>query len=290
MRLLVSDLDRTLVHPARSLPAAQEATVVEIYQGRGITVASQDDARRRSTSWPPPARSCRSRRARRSSCAGSRRSGAGRRGWAICANGATLLHRGQPTRSGRRSSMRPGATARRWREARAAFERDVGSPETRGLDAAAARLRRALPLRHAACSTACPTTCRRRADAALEPLGWQRDPARPQALRAAAPHLQGPRAATTCASGTGADAVMAAGDSLLDVELLLAAEERWCPRDAELVALGRVPAGTRVTSGVHVMAAEQIARSAREWQRQRSAPTCGVRPTADVVMCQDRRL
>ena len=40
--IFASDLDRTLIHPYRTLPAARrdEAPVAEIYEGRPITVCS----------------------------------------------------------------------------------------------------------------------------------------------------------------------------------------------------------------------------------------------------------
>ena len=63
----------------------------------------------------------------------------------------------------------------------------------------------------------------------------------------------------------GVSGFAAAGDSLLDAELLAAADRAWCPRDAELVAWHAVPDGVRITDGEHIDAAEEIAREALEF-------------------------
>lgn len=270
MRLLVSDLDRTLVHPARSLPATQAATVVEIYQGRGITVASQATLSALGElagagAFVPV--TTRSQEQLRRIAPIWRWATAG---WAICANGATLLEHGQIDPQWEAIVDAAGRDSASVAQARAVIERHVGSPETvdwmpllRDCDErflyATLRLDRV------------PDDLQASADAALEPLHWHAI-LHARKLYALPRHICKGRALDYLRERTGADAVMAAGDSLLDVELLLAAEERWCPRDAELVALGRVPPGTRVTRGVHVLAAEQIAESAREWQRQEPHP------------------
>lgn len=264
--MLVSDLDRTLVHPARTLPAGQRAEVVEVYEGRGITVAdpdalaalgelaaggafvpvttrSQEQLRRIAPIWRLAAD-----------------------GWAICANGATLLHRGRTDPQWRAIVDDAARGSASVAEARAAFERHVGSPGSVGWmpllrDCDERFLYATLVLARI------PDDLVAVADAALAPLRW-RAVLHGRKLYALPHHVCKGRALTHLRQRAGVDAVMAAGDSLLDVELLLAAERRWCPRDAELVALGRVPPGTRVTTAVHVAAGVQIARAARDWHRR----------------------
>jgi hypothetical protein len=57
---------------------------------------------------------------------------------------------------------------------------------------------------------------------------------------------------------TGAGTVLAAGDSLLDLDLLEAADEAIVPAHGELVELGRTPAHAAVTSSSGAAAGEQI--------------------------------
>ena len=267
VRLLVSDLDRTLVHPARTLPPDQSAVVVEIYQERGITVASsgmlsalgelaaggafvpvttrsEEQLRRITPIWR---------------CAQD--------GWAICANGATLMHGGRIDREWDALVDRAGRDSAALAQARAAFEHGIGAPETvdwmpllRDCDARFLYATLRLEL--------IPADLQRRADEALGPLGWHAI-LHGRKLYALPLHICKGRALAHLRERTGADEVMAAGDSLLDVELLLGAEQRWCPLDAELVALGQVPPGTQITSGVHAQAGEEIALTARDWHRRR---------------------
>lgn len=277
MRLLVSDLDRTLVHPARSLPAGQEAAVVEIYQGRGITVASHGTLAAlgelaAAGAFVPV--TTRSREQLRRITPIWRWATAG---WAICANGATLLDHGQIDPQWEAIVEAAGRDSAPVAEARAAFEREVGSPAAVDWmpllrDCDERFLYATLLLDRV------PGDLQATADAALRPLRWHAI-LHARKLYALPHHVCKGRALAYLRERTGAGAVMAAGDSLLDVELLLAAEESWCPRDAELVTLGRVPAGTRLTGGVHVMAAEQIAQSAREWQREDPLERTAALPT-----------
>jgi hypothetical protein len=265
MRLFVSDLDRTLVFPARTLPAGQQAEVVEIYQDRGITVASRatlqalDELACSGAFVPVTTRS--EEQLRRITPVW----GAALRGWAICANGATLLHRGERDRRWEALVDAGGGDSAPLAAARTAFERDVGSPES----VSWMPLLRDCDERFLYCTLlldAAPADLQARATGALAALGW-RAVLHGRKLYALPLHICKGRALAHLRERLEVDAVMAAGDSLLDVELLLAAEERWCPRDAELVTLGRVPAGTQITSDVHVLAGEQIAQAARDWHR-----------------------
>ncbi|MEJ7783689.1 MAG: hypothetical protein WKF96_02725 [Solirubrobacteraceae bacterium] len=286
MRLLVSDLDRTLVHPARSLPPAQPGVVVEIYQGRGITVASPgtlaalDELAACGAFVPVTTRS--EEQLRRISpvwrCAV--------RGWAICANGATLLDHGQTDSQWQAIIEHTGRDSAPLAEARAAFERHIGTPASVTWmpllrDCDQRFLYATLLLAEV------PADLQDRASAVLEPLHW-RAILHGRKLYALPRHVCKGRALAHLRERTGADEVMAAGDSLLDLELLRGAEKRWCPRDAELVTLGQVPPDTRITSHVHVLAGEQIAESARDWHRAHpSSPTSSL--GGEVPMCQDRR-
>jgi hydroxymethylpyrimidine pyrophosphatase-like HAD family hydrolase len=265
MRLLVSDLDRTLVFPARTLPAGQPAEVVEIYQGRGITVAGRgtlqalDELASGGAFVPVTTRS--EEQLRRITPVWR----AALQGWAICANGATLLHRGARDRHWEALVDGGAGDSARLAEARTAFERDIGSPASVGW----MPLLRDCDGRFLYCTLvldAVPADLQALASEALAGLGW-RAVLHGRKLYALPRHICKGRALAHLRERLDVDAVMAAGDSLLDVELLLAAEERWCPRDAELVALGQVPAGTQITRDVHVLAGQQIAQAGRDWRR-----------------------
>jgi hydroxymethylpyrimidine pyrophosphatase-like HAD family hydrolase len=274
VRLLVSDLDRTLVHAARRLPATMRGVVVEIYRDRAITVASPDalaalrELAAGSAFVPATTRSV--QQLRRITPIWSMTAG----GWAICANGATLLHRGRPDPDWHAIVDRAGRDSAPVAEARAVFEREVGAPDSVDWmpllrDCDNRFLYATLVLERV------PDALEDDANAALGPLGWHAT-LHGRKLYSLPRHICKGRALEHLRDRTGADEVMAAGDSMLDVELLLAAEHRWCPRDAELVTLGRVPVGTRITSGGHVQAGAEIARAARDWHRRDPAAPAGV--------------
>jgi hydroxymethylpyrimidine pyrophosphatase-like HAD family hydrolase len=264
-RLLVSDLDRTLVFPARTLPAGEQAEVVEIYRERGITVASAATLAALAElggAFVPVTTRSQEQLARITPVWR-----AAVRGWAICANGATLLHHGE--RDGEWDALVAAAAgdSAPLGEARAVFEREIGAPAT----AAWMPLLRDCDERFLYCTLVpaeVPADLGERATAAMRPLRW-RAVLHGRKLYALPEHVCKGRALVHLRERVGAEAVMAAGDSELDVELLLAADVAWCPRDAELVALDRVPAGARITDGVHVRAGQQIAEAARDWQRDK---------------------
>nr|WP_202447064.1 HAD family hydrolase [Streptomyces sp. SID5468] len=64
---------------------------------------------------------------------------------------------------------------------------------------------------------------------------------------------------------TGADRVLAAGDSLLDADLLLAADKAWRPGHGELAATGWTAAHVTALDTVGVLAGEGILRRMAAW-------------------------
>ncbi|WP_256104344.1 HAD family hydrolase [Streptomyces sp. ODS05-4] len=107
---------------------------------------------------------------------------------------------------------------------------------------------------------------------ALLPDNWMKELAAWAAPRGWAVSLQGRKvyavplpltksaAVREVARRTGADRVLAAGDSLLDADLLLAADRGWRPGHGELAETGWNAAHIEVTESTGVLAGEEIAR------------------------------
>lgn len=259
--ILASDLDRTLVHAASRLAAADaDAPVIEIYKGRGITVTRQAtlDAIAQLAAlgaFVPVTTRSREQLARITPIWA-----AAQDGWAVCANGAILLHRGERDAAWDAEVARGCAEAASLAEARAIFERELGSPETVDWmpllrDCDGHFLYCTLDL------AAMPADLEPRAQQCFAPLGW-RAVLHGRKLYVLPNAICKGRAAAHLRERLGAEQLIAAGDSLLDLELLLEAEQRWVPADAELVELGAVPAGAQLTDAGHVGAGEQIAAAA----------------------------
>lgn len=259
--LFAGDLDRTLIHPRSRLPAARADAVVtvEIYEGREITVASRAtlaglaELCAQGVFVPATTRS-RAQLARVEPVWAMARSG-----WAICANGGILLDAGRDDREWADRTRALCGDCAGVDAAERALLAAVGPADPDGW---LLRLRRCEDrFLYAVCDLAkMPAGTRDAADDAVAGLGWQAVGhgrklyvlPRPLTKLACAEHLR---------DRLGRDVLLAAGDSELDASLLAAADAAWCPRDAELVATGTVPAGVRVTRGVHVDAAEEIVQS-----------------------------
>jgi len=263
--VLASDLDRTLIYPARTLPKGADALVVEYYNGRGVSVASSATVRalRELASYDAfvPVTTRSRKQLERITPVWS----IARNGWAICANGFTLLDRGVED-AGWKAIVDAGcAESAPLDEAREVFEREIGSPETVGWMHS---------LRHCddrflfttITRTQAPPDLESIAMQALAPLHWRavwhgrKLYALPAALG------KGP-AAAYLRERLEIDVLLSAGDSVLDIGLLESADVAWCPRDAEIVALDRVPEGSIITDVGHVFSAQQIAEAALDLVR-----------------------
>jgi hypothetical protein len=260
--VFASDLDRTLIFPARSLPEDQrlETRVVEHYQGRGITVASRAviealDALAAAGAFVPVTARSREQFERVTSIWRIAQSG-----YAICANGATVLHHGQPDAEWETQVTALARESATLAEVRRAVVAELGSPDTVDWmpllrDCDQHFLYATLDLNRV------PVTLAEDAGLLLAPFGWR------AVLHArklyALPHSICKGAATEyVVARLDADRVMAAGDSELDIELLLVAQDRWCPAGAELVQRDKLPQGTRITEELHARSGTQIAHHA----------------------------
>jgi hydroxymethylpyrimidine pyrophosphatase-like HAD family hydrolase len=260
--IFASDLDRTLIHPYRTLPEQRfhEAPVAEVYEGRPITVCSLatlgllDELAALDAFVAVTTRSL--HQLRRVEPVWERAS----RSWAICANGATLLAHGVVDQEwqGVVDSLCGGAAS--VVEATEAVHDAFGSSEWM------LRLRdcdeRFL---YAICDLAVlPEGVAAAASEAMRPLGWEAV-LHGRKLYLLPAGLTKLRCVEFLVERLGVSGFASAGDSLLDAELLAAADRAWCPRDAELVAWDAVPEGVRITDGEHIDAAEEIAREALEF-------------------------
>lgn len=257
--IFASDLDRTLIHPYRTLPEARrgEAPVAEIYEGRPITVCSTrtlallDELAAVDAFVAVTTRSL--HQLQRVAPIWER----ARRSWAICANGATLLAHGEVDREWKAVVDALCAGCAGVAEARAALHAAFGDSDwlLRVRDCDERFLYAIVDLERL------PAGAAAAAAEAMAPVGWEAV-LHGRKLYLLPAGLTKLRCVEHLAERVGAERVLAAGDSLLDAELLAAADVAWCPRDAELVAWDAVPDGVRVTAGEHIDAAEEIAREA----------------------------
>ncbi|MGA5816258.1 HAD family hydrolase [Kitasatospora sp. NPDC094028] len=257
--LIASDLDRTLIYSERALALdapdhlAPRLLCVEVYGGRPLSFLTERAAgllaelARRATFVPATTRTV--EQYRRVNLPGPEPS------WAICANGGQLLADGVPDAD--------------WR-------REI----TGRIAAGAAPL--AEVVRHLDDCAALPWTLKRRVadelftylvvERAALPEGWLADLTGWCADRGWRVSLQGrkvyavPEPLTKSAAlaevvrRTGASTVLAAGDSLLDADLLLAADAAWRPGHGELAESGWTAPGVTGLEQVGAAAGEEIVR------------------------------
>lgn len=255
----VSDLDGTLVHALRTLPAEQQAVavVVEHYQGRPITVAHEQTigalAQLGAHARFVPATTRSVGQLQRVTPIWDRIA----EQWAICANGATILHRGLPDEDWRRTVARRASAVATLEQVRSALARELGDPDDvpwlgdwRPCDS---------HFVYAVCDPdVMPAGIDKQAGRAVEPLGWvavrhgRKLYVLPGHLtkRAAAEHLMG---------RLGIDRIVAAGDSPLDLDLLRLADRAWVPVGSELDQAGAVPPDAELTVRAHIDSGRQIA-------------------------------
>jgi hypothetical protein len=254
--LFASDLDRTLIYPLWTLSEQRRASepVAEIYQGRPITTCSLETLRllRHMGSAFVPVTTRSIRQLQRIEPIWE----IARRGWAICANGATLLHHGEPDPEWDADVEALCGACATPDEAREALHTALGPADPDGW---LLRVRDCdQRFLYAICELEkIPGGTEEAATEAMGPLGW-----------AAILHgrklylLPAGLTKLACVERLGASTLLAAGDSMLDASLLVAADVAWVPSDAELVQSGAVPEGARVTRESNLGAAEEIAREA----------------------------
>lgn len=261
--LLASDLDRTLIFPWKTLPEPRnEELIAEIYEERPITVCSPKTLKgieRLVAKHAFVAVTTRSReQLERIEPVWERIRG----GWAICANGATLLNAGRVDREWKDLVDVVSRAAASLPEAERALTAAFGAPgEEHWL------------LRVRACDNRflyaildperMPETLAADAEQAMAAIGWTAV-LHGRKLYVLPVGLTKVACVEFLCERLGVQHLMAAGDSLLDAPLLAAADVAWAPADSELVTWGAVPPGVRVTAGSHMAAGEEIVEAALE--------------------------
>jgi hydroxymethylpyrimidine pyrophosphatase-like HAD family hydrolase len=264
--LFASDLDRTLIYPLRTLPMGHTATVIEHHHGRGVTVATEETLR-----------ALRELAARDAFVAVTTRSRGqlervspiwqlAVQGWAICSDGATLLRQGAVDREWCARVDDICARSAPLEEGIEVFKREVGSPDTTRWVATLYDCDQRF-LYATIIDAEKPDGLEQHAQLAFARLGWKA--VRHGRKLYAMPAGIGKAAAVRyLCERLQVDTLLAAGDSVLDIEMMQDADVAWCPGDAELVALGKVPQGALVTTREHVGSAQQIAQAALERVRE----------------------
>lgn len=257
--ILASDLDRTLVHPRRTLPDAyrEEAIDVEIYEGRPITTCTpavlEDLGRLAAAGAFVPVTTRSAAQLERITPIWALACEA----WGICANGATLLHRGVPDPEWRALLEERRGSAASVEEARAVL---LGAYGSVGSESWLLRLRDCDEVfLYGICElSAMPEGATLVAEDAMAAIGWQAI-LHGRKLYLLPAHVTKDACVAHLASRLGATTVVAAGDSMLDAPLLEHADVAFCPADAELVTLDRVPPNAQLTAEGHLGAAAEIA-------------------------------
>lgn len=255
----LSDLDGTLVHALRALPDEQApaAVIVEHYEGRPITVSHEQtigalaDLSVRAHFVPATTRSV--AQLQRITPIWERVAD----GWVICANGATILHGGEQDVDWSRTIERRAGGAAPVDQVRDVLEREFGDPagvrwlgEWRPCDS---------HFVYAVCDPeTTPPGIEEQASRAVEPLGWVAVK-HGRKLYVLPRHLTKRAAAEHLIERLEIERVLAAGDSLLDLELLELADRAWVPVGSELERAGALPAGAHQTVQPHIGSGREIA-------------------------------
>ncbi|MFJ8163392.1 HAD family hydrolase [Streptomyces sp. NPDC096136] len=260
--LVASDLDRTLIYSAAALgltmpdPQAPRLLCVEVHEGRPLSFMTETAAALLAELAADPAAVFVPTTTRTRKQYQRIRFPGPPAPYAICANGGQLLVDGVPDRDWRR------AVARRLAEECAPLEEvqqhllDVSDPQWLRKARVAEDLFAYLVV-----------------ERALVPDEWLKALTRWAEERGWTVSLQGrkiyavPRPLTKSAAmrevarRTGAHTTLAAGDSLLDADLLLAADRAWRPGHGELADAGWTAPTVTALHEAGVLAGEEIVRS-----------------------------
>lgn len=256
---LLSDLDGTLVHSLRALPEdqASDAVIVEEYQGRPITVAhkatigvlAEVDALAQFV--PVTTRSV--AQLRRVTPLWERVVV----GWAICSNGATILERGVPDPDWCSRVRQRAREAAPVEEVRGVLERQFGGSS--GAPWLGAWRSCDSHFVYAVCDPKeTPAGTATQAARAVAQFGWV-TVKHGRKLYVLPRYLTKRAAAEYLIERLEIERVLAAGDSLLDRELLELADRSWVPAGSELERAGAVPRGASLTAGGHIAAGREVA-------------------------------
>ncbi|PNE42146.1 HAD family hydrolase [Streptomyces noursei] len=258
--LVASDLDRTLIYSAAALyltgpdAAAPRLLCVEIYEGRPLSYLTETAAAlltelaRRTTFVPATTRT--REQYRRIRLPGPPPE------FAVCANGGHLLVRGESDPDWQRTvAARLAAQCAPLDEIRAHLLR-TADPAWLRSERTAEDLFAYLVVER----SLLPETWVKDLAAWSEPRGWTVS-LQGRKIYAVPRPLTKSAAVAEVARRTGAPGILAAGDSLLDADLLLAADRGWRPGHGELADTGwRAPHVTALDER-GVAAGEMIARA-----------------------------
>ncbi|AJC58698.1 MULTISPECIES: hypothetical protein [Streptomyces] len=258
--LVASDLDRTLIYSAAALyltgpdAAAPRLLCVEIYEGRPLSYLTETAAAlltelaRRTTFVPATTRT--REQYRRIRLPGPPPE------FAVCANGGHLLVRGESDPDWQRTvAARLAAQCAPLDEIRAHLVR-TADPAWLRRERTAEDLFAYLVVER----SLLPETWVKDLAAWAEPRGWTVS-LQGRKIYAVPRPLTKSAAVAEVARRTGAPGILAAGDSLLDTDLLLAADRGWRPGHGELADTGwRAPHVTALDER-GVAAGEMIARA-----------------------------
>ncbi|MEK2475709.1 HAD family hydrolase [Streptomyces noursei] len=258
--LVASDLDRTLIYSAAALyltgpdAAAPRLLCVEIYEGRPLSYLTETAAAlltelaRRTTFVPATTRT--REQYRRIRLPGPPPE------FAVCANGGHLLVRGESDPDWQRTvAARLAAQCAPLDEIRAHLVR-TADPAWLRSERTAEDLFAYLVVER----SLLPETWVKDLAAWAEPRGWTVS-LQGRKIYAVPRPLTKSAAVAEVARRTGAPGILAAGDSLLDTDLLLAADRGWRPGHGELADTGwRAPHVTALDER-GVAAGEMIARA-----------------------------
>ncbi|MFE2675364.1 HAD family hydrolase [Streptomyces hygroscopicus] len=272
--LVASDLDRTLIYSAAALgldmPDAEAPRLlcVEVYQGRPLSYLTETAAGllaelvRTSVFVPTTTRTVEQYRRIRLPGPAPR--------FAICANGGQLLVDGEPDPDWHARVRATLADACAPLEEVRAHLRATADPAWLLKERAAEELFAYLVVERELLSESYVKELSQWA----EPRGWTVS-LQGRKIYAVPEPLTKSAAVAEVKSRTGVDEVLAAGDSLLDADLLLAADRAWRPGHGELAAAGWTAPHLTVVEEKGVAAGEIIVRALGErssvsWARARS--------------------
>lgn len=257
--LIASDLDRTLIYSAAALgldvpdARAPRLLCVEVYEGRPLSYMTETAAgmlaelARRSVFVPATTRTVEQYRRVRLPGRPAR--------YAVCANGGRLLVDGEPDQEWSAHVRRGLAGCAPLEEVRAHLREASSAGDWVLKQRVADELFAYLVVDRARL----PQTWVKELTAWAEPLGWSVS-LQGRKIYAVPGSLTKSAAVAEVARRTGAAHTWAAGDSLLDADMLLAADAGWAPGHGELAGSGWSAGHVTALTERGVAAGERILR------------------------------